>query len=232
MLDPIGSTFAIQPLTVLASSPGRYGDCDGDARDVNFVAIDDEYDGKRVFGSISVGSLACRITSSLNGESKIKCAPKRFPTNDPPVMPLMTNATGTRNLRIGFTPSSIRANAGGRRLYDDLGSNIDIMVVWTMAAECGMSGLAYPCTFTANTELKMLGEINLAVAVTNTAFVESGISSQLRLVHAYRHSTYTEVDTGRNGAALTTLQQDASVRAQRFLYGADLVSIVIGKCCW
>jgi hypothetical protein len=141
----------------------------------------------------------------------------------------MPNVTGATNLRFGFKPSSVRANSDGRRLYDDLGSNIDIMVVWTMAAECGMSGLAYPCTFTANTELKMLGEINLAVAVTNTAFVESGISSQLRLVHAYRHPTYIEVDPGRNGAALTTLQQDASVRTQRFLYGADLVSTVIGK---
>jgi hypothetical protein len=145
-------------------------------------------------------------------------------------MPLITNVTGTRNLRFGFTPSSVRANYGGRRLYDDLGSNIDIMVVWTMAAECGMSGLAYPCAFTTNTELKMLGEINLAVAVTNTAFVESGIASQLRLVHAYRHPTYIEVDTNRNGAALSSFRTDASVRAQRFLYGADLVSVVVGKC--
>jgi hypothetical protein len=146
-------------------------------------------------------------------------------------MPLISNVTGTRNLRFGFTPSSVRANNGGRRLHDDLGSNIDIMVVWTMAAECGMSGLAYPCSYTANTELKMLGEINLAIAVTNTAFVESGIASQLRLVHAYRHPTYVEVDANRNSAALSSFRTDASVRAQRFLYGADLVSVVVGKCC-
>jgi hypothetical protein len=223
-------------------SPFRYGDCDGDARDANFITLADANGQERVFGSIQVGSEQCQISPRSGTTSEIACtaAATKFAMSSS-MSPDGRSATKnvTRNLLFGYTESStgqtLRSSAGSssRRLYDDRGSNVDILVVWTAAAECGTSNLAYPCTLTPATRFLMMGAIKLVIAQTNTAFAESGIATQLRLVHAYRDSVYVETTYTKYTQELGDLRlpNDGKldmVHMKRALYGADMVAMIAG----
>jgi hypothetical protein len=149
-----------------------------------------------------------------------------------------------QNLHFGFNPNaldevesdvlqSLQGNFR-RRLYDDSGATIDVMVVWTKQAECLVSKLSSTCTLTTTTENNIRGLIDLAVAETNTAFQLSGILSSLRLVHAYRDPVYVESTSDAYGAALEDLRGTIDgklddVHAKRALYGADMVQMLISK---
>ena len=131
---------------------------------------------------------------------------------------------------------SIRGRAihgEGRRLYDDSGANIDVLVVWTRQAECRINKLAWPCIPTPYTESIVRGRVDLAITETNNAFVMSGVSTSLRLVHAYRDPVYIEPTSNVFNTVLVNLQSKIdgkldSVHAKRTLYGADTVSMIIG----
>lgn len=119
-----------------------------------------------------------------------------------------------------------------RGLVDDSGSTIDVMVVWTKKAECRKSNLAVGCTNTATTENNMRGLIALAVAETNTAYSLSGVTTQLRLVHAYREPNYVEATSDAFGAALSSITGTTDgvmddVHTKRNTYGADVVALII-----
>lgn len=119
-----------------------------------------------------------------------------------------------------------------RGLVDDSGSTIDVMVVWTKKAECRKSNLAAGCTNTATTENNMRGLIALAVAETNTAYSLSGVTTQLRLVHAYREPNYVEATSDAFGAALSSITGTTDgvmddVHTKRNTYGADVVALII-----
>jgi hypothetical protein len=225
-----------------------HGQCDGDARDANFIQRKDLLGISRVYGSIRVGSDICRIAPNSNGTDEIACvADSEFIAEEEAIAapPEGDYAAQVRNLQFGFHPEisndtdtsfhSIRGGGvhGHRRLpYDDSGSNIDVMVVWTSEAECKNSGLNAGCTLTATTENNIRGLIDLAVAETNTAFELSGILSSLRLVHAYRDPTYVEPTTDVYETALDNLGSVAdgsldSVHTFRALYGADMVQMLI-----
>lgn len=226
----------------------RYGNCDGDARDANFVKRIDRDGNAKVYGSIRVGTDICQIAPNESGEGEIKCTPESdFEDEEEPLVSPEEDEesdSSTRLLGFGYTPSStayaMRGSAtriGGnqRRLYDDSGANIDIMVVWTNDAECLNSGLAKGCILTPATETNMRGLVDLAIAETNTAFDLSGIFTELRLVHAYRDPAYIEPTTTIFSTALTNLREKSdgkldSVHAKRTLYGADAVHMIIGKC--
>jgi hypothetical protein len=127
----------------------------------------------------------------------------------------------------------VRGSPRNRQLDDDSGSNIDILVVWTTAAECSTSDLPVPCLLTATTRFNMLSVVKLAISQTNTAFAESGIRTQLRMVHAYRDSTYVETPATRYVKELEHLrtvddQKLDSVHEKRALYGADIVVMIAG----
>ena len=47
--------------------------------------------------------------------------------------------------------------------YNDLGDNIDVMVVWTKKAECRNSGQPKGCKLTERTKNDMIGRIKLAI---------------------------------------------------------------------
>jgi hypothetical protein len=202
-----------------------------------------------------VGSDICQIAPNAAGVDVINCTPQsEFQDEEKPVRALLENEKegGARNLIVGYSPSSSLANATNsirgsvgssnlgfgedhRRLYDDSGANIDVLVVWTKDAECLNSGLPVGCTLTPTTESNMRGLINLAIAETNTAFDLSGIKTQLRLVHAYRDPDYLEPTSDAFNTALTNLRVKTdgkldSVHAKRALYGADAVAMIIGKC--
>ena len=128
--------------------------------------------------------------------------------------------------------SSIHQHNHRGLVADDLGGNIDVMVVWTKKAECVKSGLAAGCTLTDITENNMRGLIDLAIAETNTAYNLSGVTTQLRLVHAYREPNYVEATTSAFSMALSSLRSTNDgimddVHEKRDIFGADIVAMII-----
>jgi hypothetical protein len=122
---------------------------------------------------------------------------------------------------------------GHPQMVDD-GSIIDIMIVWTLNAECGASFLDYNCTVTSQTHTNMRGKIDAMIAANNEAYVKSGILTQLRLVYAYRHPTY-KLDEENCGAALGHLTstddgQLDDVHSYRSQYRADMVQMITAPC--
>lgn len=123
---------------------------------------------------------------------------------------------------------------GHRKLVDD-GSIIDIMFVWTLGAECRVSSLGFDCTVTSQTEKNMRGKIDVTIAGINQVYANSGILTQLRLVHAYRHPSY-KWDTQNNcGDALGHLTEMSDgqlddVHSYRSKYRADMVQMISAPC--
>jgi hypothetical protein len=87
----------------------------------------------------------------------------------------------------------------------------------------------------------MRGLIDLAVAETNVAFEESGVYAKLRLVHAYRHPTYTEYTKDKLVPIANALYDITNgdyaamddVHTMRADVGADLVAMIVhdpGSC--
>jgi hypothetical protein len=210
-----------------------YGTCDGDADDANFIKNIDQYGNETLFGSIHVGNEICQIAPNINGNTEIVCTPESdFKAEDVPIQAQNKEYPHEfRKLRFGFSPITNETKSR-RVLFDDSGANIDIMVVWTMDAECRYAGLAVGCTVTPQTETKMRGLIDLAVAETNTAYELSGILTSLRLVHAYRDPYYIETSSYSTSLDDLTNTNDGlleSVHVKRALYGADIVHMIAGK---
>ena len=234
-----------------AAKNGWYGDqCDGNARDANFIQRKNHKGVAKVYGSIRVDTDICQIQPDASGVEEMICTPEAdFPPEADGFEPNDGDDADydahVRHLQVGFDPTvriydnatfSLRGSYHDqqRQLYDDSGATIDVMVVWTREAECVNSGLPKGCTLTAITETNMRGLIDLAVDETNTAYKESGMLSSLRLVHAYRDDTYVEPSSF--GTALSDLQSTSdgkldSVHTLRTMYGADMVQMIVSKCC-
>merc|ERR1712232_770149 len=137
---------------------------------------------------------------------------------------------GERNLVESPMLRSFHAKlADSRTLNSGASDSIDTMVVWTEKAECKNSGLSSRCQRTSTTRENMIDKIRLAVDETNTAFALSGVSTQLRLVHAYLDGTYDERDASQALQDLT-FQHDGKmdeVHQKRDAFGADVVSLWI-----
>lgn len=113
-----------------------------------------------------------------------------------------------------------------RKLYDDNGGNLDIMVIWTAKAECLAYGLSQGCTLTDESKTNMVSLITLAVSETNEAYRASGVNTELLLVHAYRHPNYVETTFDK---ALDDMDfgNMSGVHSDRETYGADLVALIM-----
>ena len=116
-----------------------------------------------------------------------------------------------------------------RRLADDLGGNLDVMVLWTTKAECRNSGFNQGCSLSSATKANMESLIDLAIDETNEAYTLSGVETQLRLVHSYRQENYVEngFSPVLNAITGTTDGVLDDVHDKRELYGADIVAIII-----
>ena len=136
-----------------------------------------------------------------------------------------TKETTMTNDKVGIAQTN-HAHSLSRKLYDDNGGNLDVMVVWTAKSECRNYGLSAGCTLSADTESSMLARINLAISETNAAYAATGINTELLLVHAYRHPTYVETSFS---SSLSEIRSGSisGVRANRSTYGADLVALII-----
>lgn len=207
--------------------------------DVNIVLHKDNHGKDRVFGSLHVGEDVCRLHPNEDGnDEEMDCRPQwAFMEEESP----HDGAKEDRRLGVSdedFNGTSFHygmnmVDPSRRRLVDDSGRVVDIMVVWTLEAECRNSRLAEDCTPTERTEDNMLGVIELAMEETNTAFALSGVDSMLRLVHAYRHPDYIEPEENTFGTAIDDLRnhndgQLEDVHVKRALYGADLVAMIMG----
>jgi hypothetical protein len=134
------------------------------------------------------------------------------------------------------TSTSVEFQQGHRQLVDD-GSMIDIMVVWTLGAECKASSLDFDCSVTSQTETNMRGKIDAMIAGINQVYVNSGILTQLRLVYAYRHPSY-KWDAQQNcddALGHLTSPDDGhldDVHSYRSQYRADMVQLIHAPCVY
>jgi hypothetical protein len=132
------------------------------------------------------------------------------------------------------TSTGVAFPQGHRHLVDD-GSVIDIMVVWTLGAECKASSLNFDCSVTSQTEANIRGKVDAMIAGNNQLYVNSGIQTQLRLVYAYRHPTY-KWDTQNNcddALGHLTSNNDGQlddVHSYRSQYRADMVQMITAPC--
>ncbi len=113
-----------------------------------------------------------------------------------------------------------------RNLFDDLGGNLDIMVIYTRKAACRAYGEFLDCEVTDEMIANMEQIIALAVAETNVAYSSSGVDTELLLVHSYMHPTYEETDLF---TALDDMSSGAmsGVHAERKVHGADMVALIL-----
>lgn len=110
------------------------------------------------------------------------------------------------------------AAAAGDRIMADAGDVIDVMVVYTPAAQTHAGGAA-----------ALANLINLSISETNTSYVNSDVTQRIRLVHTAQVD-YTEVSNF--GTNLSNLRIGSGgglggVAALRNQHGADLVAMLI-----
>ena len=138
---------------------------------------------------------------------------------------------------VGSDPTSLRGRRASSITFDDSGSTIDVMILWTHEAECGNAGLDPGCSHNSQTEAVMRARIALAVEEANTAYALSGIDLVLRPVHTYREPTgYVEyLDSSKSSIGSTALRDIATegdnlmddVHFKRTQYGADMVALIV-----
>ncbi|MBX3394978.1 MAG: hypothetical protein KF841_06385 [Phycisphaerae bacterium] len=102
----------------------------------------------------------------------------------------------------------------------DDGSTIDIMFVYTAGALAS-----------AGSQTNLIAEISAAVTYANNAYVNSGIGTELRLVHVAPVSYEEEVNAVTNLNRLVEMSDGFldSVHADRDVHGADLVCLVVNN---
>lgn len=132
----------------------------------------------------------------------------------------------TRTSNSSSTADSLHSSAQ-RKLYDDSGGNLDVMVVWTKAAECKAFGLTKWCDVSAASKNNMQALVDLAIEETNAAYAASGVDTELLLVHSKRHNTY--VEQSFLGSSLGDLKYNRvpGVHEDREKYGADIVVLLV-----
>lgn len=164
------------------------------------------WDGENLMGSVNTGKRVFRLRAIGSGIHLIEeldhsAFPEELPPLDAP-----TTLGGSATPKGGFAPSA------------DDGSQIDVMVLYTPAARAAAGGPS-----------QMQALVNLAVAETNQAYQNSGVTPRLNLVHTAEIS-YTE--SGNFNTDLTRLQGTSdgymdNIHALRDTYHADLVSLII-----
>jgi len=122
-----------------------------------------------------------------------------------------------RRLRGGSTADPSDRNDRQLLVQED-GTQLDVLVLYTASAKQAKGGLD-----------GMLRAINLAITETNAAYIESGVDTQLRLVHTHETS-YVE-DRGFSQALYDLQGQSDAYLTEahnlRSMHKADLVALII-----
>jgi hypothetical protein len=157
-----------------------------------------------VAGTVFAEGAVFEVTAAGNGLYDVReLDPAAFPSDDPPSALDLVPATGEP------------ATGESRQAVGDSAAQIDVMVVWTPAAESASGGAA-----------AMRSLVDLAVSNANTAYAHSGISTRLRLVYKGQVA-YAESSIGTDLSRLTTTNDGFldPVHTLRNQYGADIVSL-------
>ena len=118
---------------------------------------------------------------------------------------------------------------GGRQRKLQSSVTIDVMVVWTKAAECEHNGGSDGCSnVNAASEASMRAMIDLAFQESNSALQNSGSSTRLRLVHAYRDPNYVESGSANALNHMSSWSDGImdDLHDKRTQYGADAVAMI------
>ncbi len=198
-----GASYVAQLTLTSSSGPGRTvwtGRVEGDATSSVVLAIRDG----ALAAEVRVGSAVYQVRSDGTRVHSVRqIDPRQFPA-ETTVVP---------------QPGELRPDGGDQvASLVDSGSVIDVMVVYTGATRSAAGGLA-----------AINSEIDLMIAVTNTAYANSGINPRLRLVHT-EEVAYAE--TGNSGSDLGALRSSTdgnmdNVHALRNSHGADLVALIV-----
>ena len=220
-IKPDGETTLFNAVPGIPSMKGFFHGSNG-GKTLNLF---ENQETKAVVGSIidSETNEIHQISTNYKGETEIitKHVDDFVDVNDETVVPAS---------KFGLIGSRRQANSPvlpKNRSLNDPSVTIDVMVVWTKNAECANSDLHPGCELTSQTTTNILDKIQLAVDETNTAFALSGISSELRLVHAYLDATYYETDQALNDLTYTGDGLLDDVHEKRIRFGADIVSLWI-----
>ena len=147
-----------------------------------------------------------------------------FPSNLPSFAPTKSMEPSLSPTAMpSMVPSSAPSIAPTPLVY----TIVDVMVIWTNAAECVKSNIAPGCTLTSVTEANMRAAVDLLVAEANVAYKQSHINLKVNLVHAQRHSEFGEGGLLAFPRALAHVSTSQTVKDLRFLYNADLVLFLI-----
>uniref|UniRef100_A0A7S2FPD8 Peptidase M12B domain-containing protein n=1 Tax=Octactis speculum TaxID=3111310 RepID=A0A7S2FPD8_9STRA len=207
-----------------------YGETDAKPGSQGTANIAKSNDGLgRIYGSVTCKNAVYSISSRKDGSLQVDAiAISDFPPEEDP-------SVNRSSLTLPVEPSD-------RKLTEttEEGGIIDVMVVYTTFAMCSDAGESYPCDTTSEANhLNILDRIDLAISETNTAFVLSGVDTQLNLVHAYMDESYNE-DSAASGDFSTMLSHVTNdndgyvdeVHNLRDEYGADLVAMVVSASAY
>ena len=161
--------------------------------------------GAVVMGTVFTHGHTYEIASTGNGLHEVReLDPASFPTDDPPL------------LAPDIPPGANQPAAVAPAL--DTTAPIDVLVVWTPAARAAVGSTA-----------AMQSLVALAVANANTAYANSHIAAQLRLVYSGEVSfTETAANIAGDLGKLATNGDGAldTVQTLRNQYAADVVSLI------
>jgi hypothetical protein len=157
-----------------------------------------------VAGVISLPDSLYEILPMPDGDHLLlEIDPGRFPACGGAVIPPLTR-------RATQAPAEAPAEAGGKAT-----TRIDLLIVYTAGAVSA-----------AGSERTLRVRLQNAVDAANTAFLNSEIDAHVNLVHVAQ-IPYTE--TGTAGTDLRWLRVDPAVANLRRTWGADMVSMMVGR---
>lgn len=170
-------------------------------------------------GTVFADNRAFEVTLDPDGQYAVtELDPGAFPTDDPPMPTRPFEVLGDPDMPVGdaaalasasSTPVAASLTAGG--------SVIDVMIVWTQAAENAAGGAAAIESLALN-----------AVANANLSYANSGVNAELRLVYGGKLAyTETPSDILRDLTNIETRGDGIadSVHTLRDQYGADVVTL-------
>lgn len=195
---------------------------------INLLERTRESDGSKMY----VGSVVTKDKIySINGNAKGKTVAtkkliKDFPQEGPPETAEPTADDLALNRRL--KEKGLKKRVG----TNDDGSVMDVMILWTKAAECRISGESSDCEVDETTYENAYAIAELCITETNTAYELSGVLTQMNLVYAYREPDYVESSGDAFGDALNELKQTEDgimddVHTKREQYNADIVAMLI-----
>jgi hypothetical protein len=179
---------------------------DGALRDVADSRVTLAVNKQAMAGTVSLRGMIYRIKDTGLGAHIVEEMPASDPKPEIQPIPVTPAEAG---------PVPEIGEVGWQPAVDD-GSTIDVLVVYTPASRVryGQSG--------------MDALIDLAVAETNQAYLNSQISTQIRLVYKgevdYVESTGMDIDLARLQSPTDGIMDE--VHALRDTYGADLVTLI------